>query len=294
MSDGDKPRKFKGPIDSFKGSIDSSKGSIDSSKGPIDSSKGSIEKAKGSIDKKKGNIDSGQSSISYLLLLAIAITIAGIGIFALTQASQTGISATGKGTSALDVAYAGLMNFEDDEKQDIQDITEPKKITLEPIKAEAFQDQDGKGTREFDVLDDILKKDRIFAPNCSGKEQCGNIPRNYFLTSTSRKYFDALALEFDVSKYKSKKYNAILRLFVKQGTHRKTERYHYAIYYLYKDSSVCKDTTRPSKCKSAIEIEDDFEGWLEIPLNKKWENGKLSVRLWNILIDKAELYLEEK
>lgn len=239
--------------------------------------------------KFKGSIDSGQSVISSFLLLALALTMIGVLVFAFNVNNQ--MSGNSQITGLFSGEYLSIENFASNKNSEN---IETQKVILEPINAEAFQDQDGTGTREFDVLGDVSQSDGIFAPNCSSKEPCGNIPRNYFLTSTSGKYFDALALEFDVSEYDSEKYSATLRLFVKQGTYRKDNRYHYDIYYFYKDNSVCKDATIPSKCETAEKIEAGFEGWLEIPLEKNWGRGKVSVRLWNVLVDKAELYLEEK
>ncbi len=213
----------------------------------------------------------------------------GVLVFAFNVNNQ--MSGNSQITGLFSGEYLSIENFASNKNYEN---TENHNIVLEPIKAEAFQDQDGTGTREFDVLNDIKELDSVFAPNCSSNEPCGNIPRNYFLTSTSGKYFDALALEFDVSEYDSDKYNATLRLFVKQGTYRKDNRYHYAIYYFYKDNSSCKDATLPSNCDTAKKIDENFEGWLELPLEENWKKGKFTIRLWNILIDKAELYLEEK
>ncbi|MFH1240124.1 MAG: hypothetical protein V1672_02810 [Candidatus Diapherotrites archaeon] len=293
MGEGTKPSKFKGQIDSSKGQIAGSDGQINSSKGSIDSSKGQIAGSKGQIDKKKESIDSGQGLVSSFLLLALALTMIGVLVFALNLNAQANDSQI---TGLFSGEYLSIDNFasnKNSENTGNQNITN-NKITLEPVKAEAIQDQDGTGTKEFDVLDDVSELDDIFAPNCSSKEPCGTVPREYFLTSTSGKYFDSLALEFDTSEYDSDNYDATLRLFVKQGAYRKDNRYHYDLYYFYKDNSICKDTTIPSECKSAEEIEKDFEGWLEIPLKDDWERGNFTVRLWNVLIDKAELYLEEK
>ena len=234
--------------------------------------------------KFKEPTDSGQSAVSLFLLLALAMTMIGVLVFAVNLNEQKGVNS--QMTRLFSGEYLSIENLSSNKNSEN---TGNQNIILEPIKAEAFQDQDGTGTREIDVLESISELDNIFTPNCSNKEPCGNVPREYFLTSTSSKYFDALALEFDVSEYDSKKYTAALRLFVKQGTYRKDNRYHYDIYYFYKDNSICKDTTRPSKCETAEEIEENFENWLEIPLKENWEKGKFTIRLWNVLIDKAEL-----
>ena len=240
--DGLKIRKFKGRIDKYKGWIDKRGESLD--------------KHKGQIDSKKGDIDrDAQSSVSYLMLVAGAVIVVGIVIVVLSGLGETGIAQTEKSSGTMGEAYSVLQQFIEEKKEN-----ELQAITLTPVKAEAYQDKDYAGTQEYDVLGNVLEQDGVFAPLCLSKKMCGNVKENYFYTSGSSKYFDAIALQFDVSEFSEENYNAKLRVYLKQGANKKDIK-HYALYYTYKDNSECEDDAKPEKCESAIELEENFENW---------------------------------
>lgn len=281
-------RKFKGPIDSSEGPLDKAHGKLDKAKGSLDAFKGPLDKIQGKIDKAKGPLDKAQGAIGYLLLVASSVMIVALIIFVLSQSGNLGLGQADKSKSTVGGAYSGLLNVADS----FPTLEKLEPVTLIPEKAEAYQDKDGSGTMQYDVTSEVSKLDSIFSPNCSSKKKCGNVSTNYYLTSTSGSYFDAIALRFNVSDYKNKNYKGKLRVFLKQGKYSNANWRHYALYFKYSNNSECYDSA-PTACKSAKILAKNFNNWLEIPLSDlQWKNGEFSLRLWNMQVDEAELYLE--
>ena len=155
-------------------------------------------------------------------------------------------------------------------------------VTLTPILAESYQDE---VIQECTVTSVVTALDDDWAPKA-----CGTVGAPYYATGTSTWYFDALAVKFSTGAYDPALYDATLRFYLKDGTYSKKWR-HYKVYDDYKDNSECIDTSPP--CGGSPSFKNKFEGWIEVPLDDSyWDDGELSIRLWDALIDKVELYLE--
>jgi hypothetical protein len=161
--------------------------------------------------------------------------------------------------------------------------------TLSPLQAVGYQDEGTGCVAEQSHLPLVTALDGVWAVDPSS---CSGINYNYYATGSSSAYFDALALQFDVSGYSTANYDATLRFYLRDGGY-STAWHHYKVYGTFKDNSECYDVA-PSSCGGNPEsFANGFEGWIEEPLDGSiWEDGFLSLRIWDARVDKVELKLE--
>ncbi|MBN1940763.1 MAG: hypothetical protein JW772_01120 [Candidatus Diapherotrites archaeon] len=163
-------------------------------------------------------------------------------------------------------------------------------ITLDPVEAIGYQDP-GEGTGcqiQENHLSLVSSLDGQWAVNPS---TCSGINYNYYANGTSSSYFDALALRFDVAGYSPATYDATLRLYIRDGGY-SSAWHQYKIYSSFMDNSECYDVS-PGSCTNVASFANGYEGWIEVPLQDLvWQDGGLSVRIWDARVDKAELKLE--
>jgi hypothetical protein len=158
----------------------------------------------------------------------------------------------------------------------------PGAITIGPALAISYQDE---GTLECDDTSLLSALDGIFGPDA-----CGTVDMPYYATGTSPRYFDAVALKFNVSGFEPQNYNAILRFYARDGGY-SGNWHHYLIHDSFQDNSTCYDSSPP--CGGSISFANGYEGWIEVPLaDSTWENGEFSLRLWDAAIDRVELRLD--
>lgn len=154
-------------------------------------------------------------------------------------------------------------------------------VTLTPSLAESYQDE---GTPQNTVTTTVALLDDNWAPKMSG-----SVDKDYYLTGSGNKEFDGLAVQFSIDGYDPASYDATLRFYLK-GAERSVDWHHYKVYDNYKDNSECEDSDPP--CGGSASFADSFEGWIEVPLDDSyWDDGEMSIRLWDAYIDKVELYL---
>ena len=154
-------------------------------------------------------------------------------------------------------------------------------VTLTPSLAESYQDE---GTSQNTVTTTVALLDDNWAPKTSG-----SVNKDYYLTGSGNKEFDGLAVQFSIDGYDSALYDATLRFYLKGAEH-SADWHHYKVYDNYKDNSECEDSDPP--CGGSASFADSFEGWIEVPLDDSyWDDGEMSIRLWDAYIDKVELYL---
>ncbi|MEA3515075.1 MAG: hypothetical protein U9R34_06350 [Nanoarchaeota archaeon] len=192
----------------------------------------------------------------------------------------TGLTKTRTGTLNSKI-QPGSMGGQGEEEQEGSEDSGLSPVTLTPSLAESYQDE---GTPQNTVTTAIVSLDDDWAPKMTGSV---NIP--YYATGSSNRYFDALAVKFNVAGYAPESYDGILRFYLKGGPY-SGGWHHYKIYDSYKDNSECEDSSPP--CGSSPSFADSFEGWIEVSIDDSyWDDGELSIRLWDAYIDKVELYL---
>lgn len=154
-------------------------------------------------------------------------------------------------------------------------------VTLIPSLAESYQNE---GTGQCTATSTVAALDSNWAP-----DPCGGVKKDYYLTGSGKKEFDGLAVQFSIDGYDSALYDATLRFYLKGAEH-SADWHHYKVYDNYKDNSECEDSDPP--CGGSASFADSFEGWIEVSLDDSyWDDGEMSIRLWDAYIDKVELYL---
>jgi len=205
------------------------------------------------------------------------------------------------GETGLDAGqtYTGIVRITYDSQQGLNHIEEAtcvgktegtglalSEVTLLPTVALGYQDEGTGCAAEQDHLSLVQSLDSQWAVDPS---TCGGINYNYYATGSSSTYFDAIALKFDVGAYTPDAYDGALRFYIRDGGY-SSGWHHYNVYDVFKDNSECYDVGPP--CSGSPSFANGYEGWIEQSIDDSiWDDGELSLRIWDARVDKVELKL---
>jgi hypothetical protein len=164
-------------------------------------------------------------------------------------------------------------------------------MSLSPISAFSFQDEP-----TFQMVDNtalLTDLDGLWAPS-----PVDGFSIDYYATGHSHRYWDAVSLSFDLSPVEAGHHitSATLRFYAQQGYYVDTLWHHYEVLPGVFNASDEDNHPVPTAWPELVDFgsygDNGLVGWLSQPIPLSWITGdalNVTLRLWNVRIDKIEL-----